>query len=130
MIKLRTPCKCNKGHFNYLYYNVNNGYVKDTRFSYPFCECNNVDFYKQCGDDEQWIGLYDKNDKEIYEKDITRDFNSVRNVVIFYLGGFCFDLASYHKVIYYGNYDFFKWDDKGKSDNIEIIGNIHEGVKE
>ena len=118
MVKLRTPCKCNKGHFNYLHYNVNNGYVKDVRFSYPFCECLDVTAYNPCGEDELWTGLTDIAGDDIYEGDIIAiDSMGLKPIghVEWYHAGFIVETKEGHDPI--TNPMMYK-----------IIGNIHEGV--
>jgi hypothetical protein len=102
-----------------LYYNVNNGYVKDVRFAYPFCECLDVTVYKPCGDDELCIRLPDIDGDDIYEGDIiTTDGMNLKPIgsVEWYHSGFMIKTKEGYSTI--TNTVIYK-----------IIGNIHEGVK-
>jgi len=118
-IKLRTPVKCDKGHFNYLYYSVTNGYVKDVRYAYPLCDCKNAEAYKQCCDDELWTGLKDIENTDIYENDIIAIDGmklTPMGTVKWYHAGFIIETKEGHSII--TNPIIYK-----------IIGNIHEGVE-
>lgn len=124
-IKLRTPVKCDKGHFNYLYYSVTNGYVKDVRFAYPLCECNNAEGYKPCGDDELWTGLTDLGDKNIYEGDYVKVIDSLKWMsdpiagIIYVPANFLWKMRDGK-----GTYVFDTFEGK----KVVVVGNIHEGV--
>jgi uncharacterized phage protein (TIGR01671 family) len=77
----------------------------------------------------QYTGLKDKNGKEIYEGDIVAAFNFIdknfRHEVIFKNGAFGYTSQFLSGFIPYAGNDNFKWSN-GKSDKIEVIGNIYE----
>lgn len=129
-IKVRTPVKCSKGHFNYLYYSVANGYVKDVRFAYPLCECDNAEAYKPCGDDELWTGLRDKNIVDIYENDILITQDGDEFPIIFKQGTFCYQIGmAFYDFTPLGKRHQYEWTEFGKSNKVEVVGNIYEGEK-
>ena len=72
--------------------------------------------------------LRDVNDTEIFEKDIVAHFDfkdpRFRHEVIYYLGAFGYEDLDSGFIAYATNYHF-KWQN-GKSNLIQVIGNIHE----
>jgi len=83
---------------------------------------------------EQFIGLYDKNGKEMFEGDIVRNFWTCKHkdtgkpptyTIVFKEGSFQFWAGEEH-----GNYKSVSkiwWPaEYAKPDNWEVIGNIHE----
>lgn len=77
----------------------------------------------------QFTGLTDKNGKEIYEGDIVKHFDhdGIIREIIFMKGSSGYWTGD-EFISYASNYHF-EWKDLHKSDNIEIIGNIHENPK-
>lgn len=74
MKKFRTPTKCQNGHFRWLYSTFEKGNVthhwgpKDKNCKCPTHEAH--EGFLACGEDQQYVGFNDKENKEIYESDI------------------------------------------------------------
>ena len=75
----------------------------------------------------QFVGLYDRNNTEIYEGDIIAKFDfanpNFRSVVVRHLGAFGY-ISDWDFIAFATNYHF-KWVD-GKSGMVLVIGNIHD----
>jgi uncharacterized phage protein (TIGR01671 family) len=74
---------------------------------YSGCDLNNIEIM-------QYIGLKDKNGKEIYEGDIISNYDNHYFLVIFYQGSFLL------------KHDFFKTFKPDNWEGLEIIGNKFE----
>ena len=76
----------------------------------------------------QFIGLTDKNDKEIYERDIVECFKcddiDFRSIVKFKNGAFGYINLNDFLVAFSENYHFH-WKN-GQSNKIKVVGNVHE----
>ena len=76
----------------------------------------------------QYIGLKDKNGKDIYEGDITKNFNCEPHAVVFQNSAFGYMINNEEDYSYFVSFagnNNFRWEDN-ISDRIEIIGNIYE----
>ena len=92
---------------------------------------NNKESYDECEVAPetigQFIGLYDKDGKEIYEGDILRVNDSTNVVCEFRHGAFGYTYCNeFHPFAGNTNYTF---NSKNTDKNFEVIGNIHDNTE-
>jgi hypothetical protein len=128
-IKLRTPMRCQNGHFRWAYLTlVDSDSLDPFRLSWddrlPECkypQCPTGDFgqgFAKCGADEIAIELFDVKGVEAYEGDTVQFASGKRGVIQYERGTFAAKLNDDEDL----RHLLYGWD-------FEIIGNVHEGIK-
>ena len=137
VIKFRVPCKCQNGHFRWAYvgFRAEKQDIQESILSWGprTCNCPVAEIgegFAPVGGKQQFIGLADKNGKEIYEGDIVQknddvipEHNSAFGRVYWHgneAGFYIHLLKGGECSFYYPDGSNFNFKD------LEVIGNIYE----
>lgn len=122
-----------KKHERFYYWGINIDYDgRDTRLSKEtnsFASPSNINHQS-----EQYTGLVDSERKRIFEGDIIRIFESAFDDTKYWDGKVYYSRADWYVDEINGNEDFEGWFLTDclfcEGENVQVIGNIHEGVRE
>ena len=119
--------------FRYVVQHEETGYITSEIFTYDEIEVGCVNNWLASipryfvVSKDQYSGLHDKNGKEIYKSNICRIFGfgkAFRQEVVYQNGAFGYCVEHQGFISFAENHNFH-WEN-GKSEHIEVIGNIYE----
>jgi hypothetical protein len=124
--KFRRPHRCQNGHFNYLYFELHGDKLVNHKWGESKCSCpkwNIGEGYSPIGGSEMCTGIIDKNKVEIYNGDILSNGTGRIGKVVWFEPQACFDVEPLTSKGTSKAFEPNNWC------HCEVIGNVHEGVK-
>lgn len=132
--KFRRPHKCQNGHINYLYYDLIGDKLCNHRWGEKRCDCpkfNLKEGYSPIGPIEQYIGICDKDGKEIFQGDVIGEYAD-EQYFLFGIVTYGNDQRSMYAGTFYlaedleGHVSDFWESDWSDVSFLEVVGNIYE----